>query len=428
MIKNLAWKNLWFKPLNTFLSVVLLTASVAIITLLILLQNQFDKKFNSTIDGIDMVLGAQGSPLQVILSSVYHIDAPTGNINYKEAQKWMTNPFVAQAIPLSFGDNYLGYKILGTTPAYISKYNGELASGQMFTESLQVVVGGEIARNLNLKIGDTFAGSHGSSEHGDVHDSHPYTVVGILQKNGSILDNLIISNLESVWEVHDHDHAHHEETAPAANDDAHEHHDHDHAHDHEHDHEHAHEDEHEHEKEITAVLISFKNKMALFSWPRLIAENTKMQAVLPALEINRLISMFGIGIDGLKYLAYGIMLLSGISIFIALYNRLKERKYEFALLRIAGAKPFQLLNLVVIESILLCITGFVFGTIFGRIALYAISLSSQNEFNITFNPFEIVWQNEMLLFILTLLVGFISALIPAIKAYKLNISKTLANA
>ncbi|UYW01541.1 FtsX-like permease family protein [Flavobacterium agricola] len=419
MIRKLAWKNLWFKPLNTFLSVVLLTASVAIITLLILLQNQFDKKFNSTIDGIDMVLGAPGSPLQVILSSVYHIDAPTGNIDFNEAQKWMNNPFVAQAIPLSFGDNYLGYKILGTTPDYITKYEGKLEQGELYTEVLQVVVGGEIARNLNLKLGDTFAGSHGSSEHGDVHDEHPYTVVGILEKNGSILDNLILSNIETVWEVHDHEHEHHDEVTT----DVVVHEDHEHDHDHE---EHAH--KHEEDKQITAVLLSFKNKMALFSWPRLIAENTKMQAVLPALEVNRLISMFGIGIDGLKYLAFGIMFLSGISIFIALYNRLKERKYEFALLRISGAKPFQLLKLVVIESVLLCLTGFIFGTIFGRLALYAISLSSQNEFNIAFNPFEIVWQNEIVLFVVTLFVGFISALIPAIKAYKLNISKTLANA
>jgi len=420
MIRKLAWKNLWFKPLNTVLSVVLLAASVTIITLLILLQNQFDKKFNSTIDGIDMVLGAQGSPLQVILSSVYHIDAPTGNINYDEAKKWMNNPFVAQAIPLSFGDNYLGYKILGTTPDYITKYNGVLTQGTLFTEQLQVVVGANIAQNMQLKLGDTFVGSHGSSEHGDLHDNHPYTIVGILEKNGSVLDNLILSNIETIWEVHDHEHVHEDENQAEVH--IHE----DHEHDHEHEDTMVH--DHEHEKQITAVLLSFKNKMALFSWPRLIAENTKMQAVLPAIEINRIINMFGIGIESLKYLAYGIMLLSGISIFIALYNRLKERKYEFALLRITGAKPLQLFNLVLIESILLCLIGYIFGTVFGRIALYFISQTSEDDFKIAFNPFEIVWQNELILFVITLFVGFISALIPAIKAYKLNISKTLANA
>nr|WP_317632904.1 ABC transporter permease [uncultured Flavobacterium sp.] len=442
MISKLAWKNLWFKPLNTVLSVILLTASVAIITLLILLQNQFDKKFNSTIDGIDMVLGAHGSPLQVMLSAVYHIDAPTGNIDYAEAKKWMDNPFVKQAIPLSFGDNYHGYKILGTTPDYILKYEGELAQGAMFAKNLEVVLGGELAANLNLKVGDSFLGSHGDSEYGEVHEDHPYQVVGILKPNGSVLDNLIVSNLETVWSVHDHDHGH------AHGDEEDHHHDHeghDHAHDHDHeeaghvhteacDHDHddhKHDEVHNHSeqgKEITAVILSFKNKMALFSWPRLIAENTKMQPVLPALEINRLINMFGIGIDTLKYLAYGIMLLSGISIFIALYNRLKERKYEFALMRISGAKPFQLFGLVLIESVLLCLIGFVFGTIFGRIALVLISQTSQDEFKMAFNPFEIVWQNEIPLLLITLAVGFISALIPAIKAYRLNISKTLANA
>ena len=77
MITKLAWKNIWFKPLNTILSVILLTASVAIISLLILLQEQFEKQFSSNIDGVDVVLGAQGSPLQLILSSVYQVDAPT---------------------------------------------------------------------------------------------------------------------------------------------------------------------------------------------------------------------------------------------------------------------------------------------------------------------------------------------------------------
>lgn len=429
MIAKLAWKNLWFKPLNTVLSVILLTASVAIITLLILLQNQFDKKFNKTIDGIDMVLGAHGSPLQVLLSSVYHIDAPTGNIDYEEAQKWMQNPFVKEAIPLSFGDNYKGYKILGTTENYIVKYQGNYAQGTIFKNPLEVVLGGELAANLNIKIGDVFLGSHGDNEHGEIHENSEYKVVGILEINGSVLDNLIISDLETVWKVHDHESGHAHGDATEHGTDTHDHdHDHDHAHDHDHDHVHDHDIHEKEAKQITAVILSFKNKMALFSWPRLITENTKMQPVLPALEINRLINMFGIGIDTLTFLAYGIMLLSGISIFIALYNRLKERKYEFALLRISGANPFELFGLVLIESILLCLVGFVFGTIFGRIALYFISISSQDEFKMSFNPLEVIWNTELYLLSLTLFVGFISALIPAIKAYKLNISKTLANA
>lgn len=465
MITKIAWKNIWFKPLNTILSIILLTASVAIITLLILLQDQFEKKFNDNIDGIDMVLGAQGSPLQLILSSVYQVDAPTGNIDYAEAKQWMNHRFVETAIPLAFGDNYHGFRIVGTTPEYLTKYGAELSEGKVFEHNFDVVVGSAVAQKMNIKVGDKFFGSHGDSEEGEVHEDHAYVVTGIASHTGKVVDNLILCNIPSVWAMHDHEHEHnHDEegTAEAHNHDDHNHDDHDHDHhDHEateemHDHEehavaeeaHHHDDDHDHDhhaeeahdhdhvdmpvseegKEITAVLLKFKSKMAIVTWPRLIPQNTKMQGALPAIEINRLFTLFGIGLDALQYLAYGIMLISGISIFIALFNTLKERKYEFALLRVNGASRLQLLMLVLIESLLLCVTGYIFGTIVGRLALSLISGSSESEFKISFNPLEFVWEKEGYLFLLTIFVGVLAAVIPAVKAYGLNISKTLANA
>jgi len=439
MITKIAWKNIWFKPLNTALSIILLTASVAIITLLILLDEQFEKKFNSNIDGIDMVLGAQGSPLQLILSSVYQVDAPTGNIDYAEAKTWMHSPMVKSAIPLAFGDNYLGYRIVGTTPEYLTKYGAALKEGKVFDKNFEVVVGSEIAQKLGVKVGDKFFGSHGDAAEGELHEDHAYHVTGIAAPTGKVVDNLILCNVPSVWAMHDHgeeghtdgvdsEEENHEQEAVAAGEE-HEHEGHDHD-------AHAEEEEHhDHEeviseegKEITAVLIQFRGKMGFITWPRLVAQNTKMQAASPAREINRLFTLFGIGLDALQYLAYGIMLISGISIFIALYNTLKERKYEFALLRVNGASRLQLLLLVLIESLLLCITGFVFGTIVGRVALSLISGSSESEFKISFNPLEFVWEKEGYLLGLTIFVGILAAVIPAVKAYSLNISKTLANA
>lgn len=410
MITKLAWRNIWFKPLNTVLSLILLTSGVAIISVLILLQEQFEKQFSSNIDGVDLVLGAQGSPLQLILSSVYHVDAPTGNIKYKEAQVWMKHPFVETAIPLAFGDNYLGFRIVGTTQDYLKKYNVEIAEGKTFDENFEVVIGSEVARKLQLKIGDTFHGTHGDAEEGHKHEEYAYVVTGIGQPTGKVVDNLILSNIESVWAMHED----------------HEHHDHDHE-GHDHDHE-EHDHDHDSEKEITAVLVKFKSKMGIVSWPRMIAQNTKMQAALPAIEINRLFSLFGIGLQALEYLAYGIMLISGISIFIALYNRLKERKYEFALMRVNGASRGKLLKLVMLESLWLCVVGFLFGIIIGRIALMFISASTDDQFKIAFDPMTILWKKEGILFLVTIFTGFLAALIPALKAYRLNISKTLANA
>ena len=417
MIAKLAWKNIWFKPLNTILSVILLTSSVAIITTLILVEKQFEEKFSSNIEDVDLVLGAQGSPLQLILSSVYQVDAPTGNINFDSAKVWMNNPYVEKAIPLAFGDNYRGYKILGTTHDYLTKFKAKVSDGRLYEKNFEVVVGSEIAQKLNLKLGDEFFGTHGDAEEGEVHENYAYKVVGIATHTGKVVDNLILCTIPTVWQMH---HGHEEN--PGHGEEGHVH----------------QEGEHEHEAsdltldepnmEITAVLLKIRNQMAKLTWQRVIPQNTKMQAVSPAFEVNRLFGLFGIGVTALQYLAYGIMLISGISIFIALFNTLKERKAEFALLRVNGAGRFQLLKVVMIESLLLCVVGFVFGTILGRVALSFLSNSSEEDFKMSFNPYEFLWEKEGILFLVTIFVGFIAALIPAIKAYNLNISKTLANA
>ena len=427
MITRIAWKNIWFKPLNTALSIILLTASVAIITLLILLQEQFEKQFDSNIDNIDLVLGAQGSPLQLILSAVYQVDAPTGNIDYTEAKTWMKHRFVKTAVPLAFGDNYKGFRIVGTTPQYLEVYGKGVQEGKVFTKNFEVVIGSSVAKKMNLKVGDTFLGSHGDVAEGELHEDHPYIVTGIAALTGKVADNLILCNVASVWAMHDEEG--HEHTRGAGSVSKQHNHDHEHAEDAAHSHKDHHDEAvNEEGKEITAVLIKFRSKMGIIMWPRLIAQNTKMQAASPAIEINRLFSLFGIGLQALQYLAYGIMFISGISIFIALYNTLKERKYEFALLRVNGASRMQLLWLVLIESLLLCITGFIFGTVVGRMALILISGSSEAEFKMSFNPLVFVWQKEGYLLGLTIFVGILAAVIPALKAYSLNISKTLANA
>ncbi|WP_298137700.1 FtsX-like permease family protein [Flavobacterium sp.] len=420
MIAKLAWRNIWFKPLNTLLSIILLASSVAIITVLILLQKQFEEKFSSNIDGVDLVLGAQGSPMQLILSSVYHIDNPTGNISYDSAKVWMNHPFIEKAIPLAFGDNYRGFKIVGTNSDYLEKYKAKIAKGKLFDKNFEVVVGSEVAQKLNLKVGDKFHGSHGDAAEGEVHEDIDYVISGIASSTGSVIDNLILCNIPSVWQMHG---THEEE-------EGHVHEDGEHVHTEACNHEHHETDMtlDEPNMEITAVLLKFRNKMGIVMWPRIIAQNTKMQAASPAIEINRLFSLFGIGLKALEYLAYAIMLISGISIFISLYNRLKERKYEFALMRINGASRLQLLTLIMIESLILCFVGFIFGTIFGRFALGFISNSAEDDFKMAFNPMEIVWQKETMLLVATLTVGIIAALIPAVKAYQLNISKTLANA
>jgi putative ABC transport system permease protein len=152
MMLKIIYRNLVHKPLNALLSLALLMLSVAIISLLLVAGDQVSKKLDKDLEGIDMVVGAKGSPLQLVLSAVYHVDAPTGNISKKEADKMARNPMVESAIPLAYGDSYKGYRILGTTPAYLDMYGGKLSTGKIFANPLEVVAGSAVVRCMKMAL------------------------------------------------------------------------------------------------------------------------------------------------------------------------------------------------------------------------------------------------------------------------------------
>ena len=437
MIRKIAWKNILNKPLNSALCVSLLLFGVAMISLLIVIQSQVEKKFKQDLKDIDLVVGAKGSPLQLVLSAVYHVDAPTGNINLAEAKKIMKLPSVKKSIPLAYGDSYKSYRILGTTKDYIEKYDAKLKIGRVFKQPMEATIGETVSKKTGLKVGDTFLGTHGEAEGGHVHDDERYLVVGIFDKTNTVLDQLIITNIESVWLVHS---SHEENNTIEDNhedhnhveDDGH-HHDHDdelsHNHNEEtHDHEHETEShldiDDDDEKEITALLLEFKTKMAALTTPRIINEQTNMQSVIPALEMNRLIYMIGIGATTINYIAGGIMFMACFSIFFVLYSRLRERKYELALLRSSGYRPKHLFGLLIYEGLLLGLIGYVLGWILSRVGLYFINQQAESDFNLQFS-FSFL-PDEFWLFLVTIFVGIVASLLPAYQAMRMDISEILS--
>lgn len=427
MIGKIAWKNILHKPLSTALSVSLLMFSVGIITLLLLMQHQLEHKFQNDLRNIDLVVGAKGSPLQLVLSAVYHLDAPTGNVKMAEAKTIMQNPMVEQAVPLAYGDSYRSYRILGTTEDYLKKYDAQLLEGRVFQQSMEAVLGANVAKASGMNVGGTFVGTHGEATGGHEHEEHPYTVVGILETTNSVLDNLVLTNVESVWEVHEKHH--HEEGESLAEDPHATRLDFDHGHP-EHDHAHGHGNGHPKEvittdsMELTAVLLKYKNRMAMLNMPRIINEQTNMMAVLPALEINRLFYMIGIGATTLKLIAGGIMLMSGFSVFFVLYSRLRERRYELALLRSVGYRPGQLFLLLLTEGLLLSGLGYLLGVALSRLGLWLVNRQAAGDFHIKFIGNFIPAEGWLLL--LTLAVGAVAALLPAWKAMQVNVSTSLA--
>jgi len=423
-IFRLSLRNMISRPLNTSLSLILLTLAVGMIALLIQVQRHIQEQLQNNVRGIDMVVGAKGSPLQLILSAVYHIDNPTGNIPLHEAKELEKSRYVASGIPLSYGDSYEGYRIVGTDHQYPDLYEAKVINGKLWNNPFEVVLGATVAHNLDLKLGDTFSGAHGLAKGGETHEEHAYRVVGILGYTNSVIDQLILTSSESVWRVHSH-----EEEPDGSHDD--ENTNHHHAESSHGDGEESNESSREiygaEELEITAMLVKFRGPMGMVQLPRMVNENTSMQAAVPAFELNRLFSLMGVGVDTLSSISLVIMLVAGLSVFISLYSALKDRKYEMALMRTYGATRWQLVWLVLQEGLLLVLTGFLLGVLFSRIGLWLISGLMEASYHYSFSGWGWAAEEGWLLAIV-LMIGLLASLIPAIQVFRINISKTLADA
>ncbi|RYG07533.1 MAG: ABC transporter permease, partial [Chitinophagaceae bacterium] len=323
---KISWKSLWSKPLSAWLNIMLIAFGTGILTILLLASTQIEEKLNNNSKDIDLVVGAKGSPLQLILSSIYYIDFPTGNIPLKEANELSRSPFVKRATPLALGDNYNGVRIVGTDSNFVSLYGLKTQSGKFWSANFEATIGANVAKEQNLKVGDTFFGAHGLTEVKDVHDHHAYKVVGILAPQQNVTDNLILTNVASIWKMHDE--GGHEEEGPSHGEPGHVHAD--------DEHEHAEEESLE-GKEITALLIQYRSPMSVAMFPRMVNQMTSLQSASPAMESTRLFSLIGVGVDTLQWFAVLIMLIAAISVFVNLYNSLKERNYDLAIMRTLGA-------------------------------------------------------------------------------------------
>ena len=203
-----SWRYLWSRPLAAGLNLLLLTLGLASIAVVLLINHQLSRAFERDLSGIDAVVGAKGSPMQLILSGVFHIDAPTGNIPLAAVKELEANPQVGKLIPLSLGDNFRGFRIVGTSLDYVAHYRATLADGALWAMPMQAVIGAQVAKQSGLRVGDSFVGSHGLGAGGESHGNTQYQVVGVLAASGSVLDRLILTAIESVWKVHEIGRAH----------------------------------------------------------------------------------------------------------------------------------------------------------------------------------------------------------------------------
>ena len=394
---SMALAALRHKPLATCLNLLLMAIGVAMMTFILSASRQLEDGAMKDANGIDMVVGAKGSPLQLILSSIYHIDIPTGNIPAAAQAELAANPLVAEAIPLALGDSYQGYRIVGSTADYIRHYGGQAASGVLFGGRMQVVLGAEVARRTGAALGARFAGSHGLVAGGEVHAHAPYTVVGILRPTGTVLDRLIVTPVASVWRVH--------ETDP--------------------DEPHAQVNAAEHE--VTALLVRYASPLAAVSLPRWVNSQTRLQAAQPALESAKLFELVGVGADVLRAIAAIVLAVAALSMFVALYHALEERKTDLAILRALGAPPRKLLLLLLTQGLALALGGAVLGWLLGHCGVGLLGALMEGQQNLALSAWSVDPQEAWLL-PAALLVGLAASIVPAVRAYRTDIAATLAHA
>lgn len=387
---SLAFAYLHAKRSNTLLHIILMMLGVMMMTVLLLFSHQAKERLYRDAAGIDVVVGAKGSPLQLILSSIQHMDIPTGNISLSEADHIKRHPHVRQAIPISLGDSYQRFRIVGTEPSYLEHFKAKYAEGGVWRKSMQAVVGATVARETGIKVGNSFVGVHGLVPDGHGHDDHPYRVVGVLQPTGTVLDRLIITSLESVWDVHTAEER-------AQNADA---------------------------REVTALLVSYRNRAAAFSFPRQVNQQTSMQAASPAFEMVRLVELMGMGTDIMMLFGGFLVAVSLAGVFIGLLNSVRDRRYDLAIFRTLGASRQKILLLVIIEGMTIALVGSIAGLLLGHGLMEAIGTATAKGLEMGLEGLFFL-SEVWLLWGVVLLLSFIACLIPALEAYKTDIRSTL---
>lgn len=416
---RIAWRYLWSRALVTALTVIGVGLGAALIAGVLALRRETEKAFLKESATFDLVVGAKGSPLQLILSSVYHLDAPTGNIEYALYEKLKSDARVRAAYPVGLGDNYRGFRLVGTTADYLGLERRDpegqgwrpalqLAEGRAFAQDFEAVVGSVVARQTGLRVGSAFVGAHGlaGGAGGEEHGEYPYTVVGILAPSGTANDRAIVTTLQSVWTVHDRQNAIRRElggqsgeadSGPGKEPGG---------------------EAPRKPRETTAVLLQLKALGFGLWFAEEIARTTKAMAASPMHEMLRLYRQVLSPVQrALLGLAYLVVVVAGLTILTTLYQAAERRRRDIAVMRALGAHPVEIFALVLLEALFVTLLGVVGGWAAGHGAVGAAGALLQNSTGLALSGWSTDGM-ELLALSVVALIGVAAGLAPAAAAYR----------
>ncbi len=411
---NMAWRNIMIRKIQTIITLIIVAVGVAMTLSTLIMASGLKEGIVEASKPYGMIVGSKGSANQLVFNTIFLMDTPLGNLPLSFYESLKTDERVKQAVPFALGDNYKGYRLVGTTGEFFELRNKpkdppyfQLLEGSFFEHPFEVVIGRKAAEATGLQIGDTFHSGHGvvqALEEDDSHAQHPYTVVGILEKTNAPADLGIYVSMESYWISHgqmegleEHEEDAHEESE-------------------------VHE-EHEEEQGVTAVLVNPNGYIGLMQLYQEINNGSQAQAVFPGQVLAKVFDMMGNGELVLQYISYVVIGMAALTIFLSLYSSTLERRRSIAILRTLGAQRKSIFAIVLLESFLVVSVGSLIGLALSYVVSAGITsiISGQSTIAIalTFS-----WDHISVIFIVCL-IGIIAGIIPAILAYRTEVVKSL---
>jgi putative ABC transport system permease protein len=445
-------KNMRQRALATWLTGLSVMLGVALTVAILLIRHGMQNRFEQSTLGYEMVVGAKGSPLQLVLNTVFNLDISPGNVSWKLFEQLRNDKRVKFAAPFAVGDNYKGFRIIGTTDTYLKDFEFSegkkftLADGRLFNFSedtlreafteagerakdrearqrgetppprkereikrpFEAVLGATVAQDTGLKVGQTFIAAHGveQSPNAEEHTANPWTIVGILAPTHTAADRALYINLDSFYEIEGHEIREKpgKEAKPAKPEDK---------------------DTDPDPGQVSGMVLKLRSPLHALPLYRELNDREDAMAAFPAVEVRKLFAIVGNVDRVLLAQAVLIAIVAGVAIAVSIYNSMSERRREIAILRALGAKRPTIFAIVVLEAIVICVVGAIAGLLTGHLIVAGANtvLMRVSGFTVPAAQFQPV---EWLVLIGCVLLGTLAGFGPAVRAYRTEVAENLA--
>ncbi|MFC5652646.1 ABC transporter permease [Paenibacillus solisilvae] len=393
---SMAIRNLMNRKLQSVVIMIIIMTGIAIAQSVTLISDGLKEGMKQTSGPFGMLVGSKGSSTQLVMNTIFLSDTPLANLDYGFFEKVDNDPRVKLAVPFGLGDQYKGFRIVGTNQDFFQLKAKQsdppffrLESGRLFQQPYETVIGAETSRQGHMKIGDSFFARHGvveTKDEGSMHKDHPYQVVGIMAPTQTSADLGIYTPLDSYWISH-----HSKETGSI--------------------------------RGVTSILVNPDSIEHLYRLYQEINLSKEAQAVFPGKVIAGWFDMIGNAEIVLSWISYAVMGVAVLSILLSLYGSMLERRRTISILRAIGASRRQLLTIVFIETFGLIVMGLILGTAAGNGFAEGMAVFLVKKQHVSFVPvYE--WKLSAL-WMTVIVIGFIGSAVPALAAYRTEAAKYL---